>query len=177
MPARRVDLGGEALVARQLLDDSRRLVRLVLCVRVEEQSRAVAGDDHLPPETLPRLVVEVERPQALAERIAVLLVVQLHLDAPVLVGHWAMICAAHRGAPRAGRDTSAGPQASRTIVTGPSLTSSTSIRAPKRPVSTPTPRSRRDSTKRATSASATAGGAARVKLGRLPFRVSARSVN
>jgi hypothetical protein len=50
------------------------------------------------------------------------------------------------------------------MVTGPSLTSSRAIFAPKTPVSTGTP-------------SARSGGAAAAKLGRLPFAVSAISVN
>ena len=49
---------------------------------------------------------------------------------------------------------------SRTIVTGPSLTSSTSIRAPKTPVSTWTPSARSSAQKRSYSGSACSGGAA-----------------
>ena len=63
MPARRANLRGETLGARQLPHDSGRLVRLVLRCRVQEQLRAIPGDNHLPSETLPRRVVEVERSQ------------------------------------------------------------------------------------------------------------------
>jgi hypothetical protein len=100
MPARRANLRGEPLGPRQLLDDSGRLVRLVLRCRVEEQVRAIPGDDHLPSETLPRLVVEVERSQPFTQRIAVLLVVQLDFDAPILAGHEAMIFGSREGEAR-----------------------------------------------------------------------------
>src|SRR5262249_12956186 len=66
---------------------------------------------------------------------------------------------------------------SRTIVTGPSFTSSTGMRAPKRPVSTWIPSSRRAVAKRSYRRSAVSGRAAREKLGRLPLAVSAMSVN
>src|SRR6187551_424814 len=54
-----------------------------------------------------------------------------------------------------------------TSVTGPSLTSSTAMRAPKRP-----PCASRVARTRSTSGSATSGLAASTKLGRLPLRVS-----
>ena len=67
---------------------------------------------------------------------------------------------------------------SRTIVTGPSLTSDTSIIAPKRPVSTGgTPVARSRSQKWSKRRVASSGGAAPTKLGRFPLRVSARRVN
>ena len=53
-------------------------------------------------------------------------------------------------------------------MTGPSLTSSTDIRAPKTPVSTGTPSSRKAAQNRSYSGSAAAGAAAPEKLGRLP---------
>src|SRR4051812_42637796 len=66
---------------------------------------------------------------------------------------------------------------SSTIVTGPSLTSSSSIFAPKTPVSTGTPSARSSAQKRSYTGSASSGGAASPKLGLLPFAVSAMSVN
>ena len=62
-------------------------------------------------------------------------------------------------------------------VTGPSLTSSTSISAPKRPVSTVRPAARSPSATRRYSASARAGASAGSKLGRLPLARVAQSVN
>src|SRR5277367_3890463 len=63
------------------------------------------------------------------------------------------------------------------MVTGPSLTNSTCMWAPKIPVSTPAPRSRKACTKTATSGSAAAPGAAAFQDGRRPLAVSAYSVN
>ena len=54
-------------------------------------------------------------------------------------------------------------------MTGPSLTSSTLIRAPKTPVATETPWPERAAQKRSTSGFATSGRAASEKPGRLPF--------
>ena len=62
-------------------------------------------------------------------------------------------------------------------MTGPSFTSSTCIRAPKTPVSIGTPSARRAAQNASKSGSASPGGAASEKLGRLPFVVSAISVN
>ena len=59
------------------------------------------------------------------------------------------------------------------IVTGPSLTRLTCISAPKRPVSTVSPSPRRASAKDTYSPSASAGGKAREKPGRVPRDVSA----
>jgi hypothetical protein len=67
----------------------------------------------------------------------------------------------------------AGIYASSTIVTGPSLTSDTSMRAPKRPRATAMPSSSSAAQNRSYSGSASSGFAASPKLGRLPFRVSA----
>ncbi len=66
---------------------------------------------------------------------------------------------------------------SRTIVTGPSFASSTLIRAPKTPVLTETPSARRAAQKYSYTGSACSDRAAREKLGRLPFAVSAINVN
>jgi hypothetical protein len=66
---------------------------------------------------------------------------------------------------------------SRTKVTGPSLISSTAIRAPKRPVSTWNPALRRPSASASTSGSATSGGAAGSKDGRRPLASEAARVN
>ena len=60
---------------------------------------------------------------------------------------------------------------SRMMVTGPSLTSSTSIAAPNSPWRTGTPRASRAVPNSCTNGSATAGAAAPVKLGRRPLRV------
>ncbi len=64
-------------------------------------------------------------------------------------------------------------QASRRMVTGPSLTSSTSMCAPKRPVLTSSPRACSAATTSATIGSATGPGAAADHDGRRPLRVSA----
>src|SRR6202044_3049919 len=63
------------------------------------------------------------------------------------------------------------------MVTGPSLTNSTCMWAPKIPVSTPPPSSRRACTNAATNGSAAAPGAAAFQDGRRPLAVSAYSVN
>lgn len=63
--------------------------------------------------------------------------------------------------------------ASSRIVMGPSLTSSTSMCAPKTPVPTVSPRSRSAATTDSTSGSATGPGAAPFHDGRRPFRTSA----
>jgi len=57
-------------------------------------------------------------------------------------------------------------------VTGPSLTSSTCIEAPKTPVATGTPRLASSAQNASYSGSAVSGRAASEKLGRLPFAVS-----
>jgi len=61
---------------------------------------------------------------------------------------------------------------SRTMVTGPSFTSSSSMCAPKTPRSTGTPSASSSAQNRSYSGSASSGAAAAVKLGRLPFAVS-----
>lgn len=58
-------------------------------------------------------------------------------------------------------------------MTGPSLTSSMRMWAPKRPVETVAPSSRRVAAKRSTSGSATGPGAAADQDGRRPLAVSA----
>jgi hypothetical protein len=87
MPSGRASLGRQPLGAHQLPHHARGLVRFVFRARVEEHLRAVAGDDHPAPQSPPRLVVEIERSQPLAERVAVVLVVQLNLDTPVFPAH------------------------------------------------------------------------------------------
>ena len=57
-------------------------------------------------------------------------------------------------------------------VNGPSLTDSTAIIAPNRPVSTRAPRSRSAATTRSISGSARSGGAEADQDGRRPLRVS-----
>src|SRR6266542_1243064 len=93
MPPCRANLGRQVVGAKELAHHAAGLVGLLLCAGVEKDLRAVTGHDHTAPEPLPRFVVAIERPQPLAEGVAVLLVVQLHLDAPVLVGHRTMISA------------------------------------------------------------------------------------
>src|SRR5205823_11299496 len=61
---------------------------------------------------------------------------------------------------------------SRRRVTGPSLTSSTCIMAPKRPVAVGTPWARTAVTNASYSGTAISGGAASTKLGRRPLRQS-----
>jgi Zn-dependent protease len=68
-------------------------------------------------------------------------------------------------------------QKSATSVTGPSLTSATSMEARKRPVSTRKPRLRRSSTRASTSGAASSGGAARSNDGLLPRSTEPASVN
>src|SRR5207248_2647848 len=68
-------------------------------------------------------------------------------------------------------------RAYKTIVTGPSLISSTAMRAPKTPVATATPRSRSAAQNASQSGSDSSGLAASPKLGRLPFAVWAMRVN
>ncbi len=58
------------------------------------------------------------------------------------------------------------------IVTGPSLTTSSSMRAPKTPRRTVTPKEASASQKSSYSGSALSGRAAAEKLGRFPFAVS-----
>src|SRR6266540_3151484 len=81
-------------------------------------------------------------------------------------------------APRGARREDDGIHFSKSSVTGPSFTSSTSIIAPN---STATPlaaaRSRSEVKNRSYKAAATSGGAASVKLGRRPLRASPYSVN
>ena len=54
---------------------------------IEEDVRAVAGDDDPLSEALARFVVEIMRAQALAEAEAVGLVVEVDLDAPFVFLH------------------------------------------------------------------------------------------
>jgi Zn-dependent protease len=68
-------------------------------------------------------------------------------------------------------------QKSATSVTGPSLTSATSMVARKRPVSTLKPRPRRSSTKASMSGAASSGGAARSNDGLRPRSTEPASVN
>src|SRR5262245_52273125 len=71
-----------------------------------------------------------------------------------------------------GPAVSAGYLLSRIRVTGPSLTSSTCIIAPKRPVATGTPWARTASQNASYIGIASGGAAASMKLGRRPFRQS-----
>ena len=75
------------------------------------------------------------------------------------------------------RSPPGGPRESKAMVKGPSLVRVTCINAPKRPAAVRTPSASRARRKRSTRVSATAGSAASVKEGRLPFRVSAYRVN
>src|SRR5690606_8487756 len=68
-------------------------------------------------------------------------------------------------------------QTSSVIVNGPSLTSSTRIIAPNRPVATVAPRLRSAVQNASTRGSATCPGAAADQDGRRPFTVSAYNVN
>ena len=54
---------------------------------IEEDVRAVAGDDDALSEPLARFVVEIMRAKALAEAEAVGLVVEVDLDAPFVLLH------------------------------------------------------------------------------------------
>jgi hypothetical protein len=54
---------------------------------VEEDARAVAADDGAWTEPPAGVVVEVVRAKALAQAVAVLFVVEVDLDAPVLSAH------------------------------------------------------------------------------------------
>jgi apolipoprotein N-acyltransferase len=70
------------------------------------------------------------------------------------------------------RERSSGAHRSSSTVTGPSLTSATSISAPKRPVATDAPSRRSSATSAATIGSACSGRAAASQLGRRPLVVS-----
>lgn len=58
---------------------------LVRAYRIE--LRSLAAHDDTPADSLPRLVVEVERAQPFSQRVRVPLVVELDVDAPVLGRH------------------------------------------------------------------------------------------
>ena len=96
MPARQHRVGAQALGGDQVARHALGLSRLLLGGRVEEQLRPVPGDDDPVAEALARLVVEVERAQPLAELQAMLLVVEVNLDSP-LVGHGRKSLMAARG--------------------------------------------------------------------------------
>jgi hypothetical protein len=85
-------------------------------------------------------------------------------------------CGLRRIASRAANLSGAADYSS-TIVTGPSFTSSTCIRAPKTPVSTGTPRPPSAAAKCSYRGSATSGRAAPENDGRFPLAVSAMRVN
>ena len=84
MPARHADVGGEPFVADELAHDAFRLTGLRLGRRVGEDPATVACHDDASAEALACLVVQVQRAEALAQRVTVRLVVQVDLDAKVL---------------------------------------------------------------------------------------------
>ena len=86
VPARDAHVGGQPVGLEQLAHDALGLARRRLGRGVDVEPRAVARHDRAAPEPLARLVVEVVRAQPLAERVAVLLVVEVDLDAPFLIG-------------------------------------------------------------------------------------------
>src|SRR4051812_44943792 len=96
MPASDARLGLEPVRRRQLLRDALGLAGRLLAAREQEHPRAVARDDHALAEPLARLVVQVERAQPVAQRQAVALVLQLHLDSP-LVAHGTKVFHAETG--------------------------------------------------------------------------------
>lgn len=87
MPARHADVRREALTDGEVANDALGLSRVPLVGGVKEESRAVARHDDLAAEPLAGLVVETSGAQALAERIAVALVVQLDFYAELVARH------------------------------------------------------------------------------------------
>ena len=84
MPAHQPDLADQLLVLHQVLDDVLGLLGALLVPGVDEDEAAVAGDDHAAAEQLARLVVELELVEPVAQRVAVLLLVERDLDAPLV---------------------------------------------------------------------------------------------
>src|SRR5205823_6244379 len=87
MPAGHAEIGGQLLLCDKPSDHLLRLADPSLVDGVEKELRSVAGDDDLASELFPRLVVEIERPQPLTQRVAVRFVVELYFDSEVLVRH------------------------------------------------------------------------------------------
>ena len=80
------DVGGQPVGLDELAQHALGFARRRLGGRVDVQARTVARHDHAAAEPLARLVVEVVGTQALAERVAVALVVEVDLDAPLVRG-------------------------------------------------------------------------------------------
>ena len=87
VPARHPQIRGQPGGLDELADDALGLLRASFARHVQEESRPVARDQHAPAEALPRAVVQVESAEPLADRVPVLVVVELDLDAkPVVHG-------------------------------------------------------------------------------------------
>jgi hypothetical protein len=78
------DLGAEVVFVQELTDDALGLPRGRLVGGVDEQPRAVAGDQRPVAEARAGLLVEAKRAQPLAEAEAVVGLVEIDLDAPFL---------------------------------------------------------------------------------------------
>ena len=85
MPARYGDLRRQPVGLDETPYDALGFVSVRLRRGVEEELRPVASDHHHRAEPLPGLVVQVERAQPLAGGVAVLVVVELDLDAELVV--------------------------------------------------------------------------------------------
>ncbi len=87
MPARDRDVGAEVVGGDELACDQLRLVCPRLVAGIEEDVRAVTGDDDAVPQPFARLIVEIMRAKALAEAEAVRLVGEVDLHAPFVFLH------------------------------------------------------------------------------------------
>jgi hypothetical protein len=87
MPARDRDVSAQIVRGDELACDQFRLMRPGLVPGIEEDVRAVAGDDDPLSEALARVVVEIMGAEALAEAEAVGLVVEVDLHPPFVVLH------------------------------------------------------------------------------------------
>src|SRR5262249_39562895 len=84
VPPHQANLSRQLVLLHQVPDDPLRLAAALLVPGVEEEVGAVPGDDDAAAEALSRLVVELKLMQALAEGLALLLLVEGPLDAPLV---------------------------------------------------------------------------------------------
>ena len=87
VPARHEDLRRQLVGLDEAPHDVLGLARVHFARRIEEEPRAVACDHQASAQPPARLVVQVERAQPLADRVPVLVVVELDLDPKLVLHH------------------------------------------------------------------------------------------
>jgi hypothetical protein len=95
MPAHPPDLADQLFAIHDVFHDPLRLLGTLLVPGVDEDEAPVAGDDQAAAEELAGLVVELQIVQPLGQRIALLLLVEGDLDAPLVAAPGRVIPVVH----------------------------------------------------------------------------------